>query len=513
MKKKEEVRTFLIVFSILLFLYLWDGFLSGNEAQTLANVYHFANPGWLGNDWFLSLDTVYRIPFNIILFPLAKIFNLTFLALFSRIFLIGAMSLSLTYFFNTIRLTPGSIALFTLIAFRMKGMLAGEDMLWHVEAKVLSYSLVIAGLASFLKEKYRKMWLFLGGAAIFHPLVGGYSVIALVFSFPLYRNKKNPELIKNSPFFIVTGWPGIGIILYNLITSRGASGGVADLIYVARHPHHMIPTDFIRYVHKSFPAWMDYTIITGNVIFCAAVLIIAFIKLEKNSRERQLLYYTIGSFGIFLVGLLFYLTGQFNLLKYYPFRFPDVIIPFTAYFLFFRILDKHLFIKKPIIGIIAAAAVIGASGFLFTVTTVSTIDSTVPISLIQSDKRDTELYIWIKNNTPKDAVFIILPFIDNFNITAERAQFVTLKHIPQNERDVMEWYDRLKQLNNGRDFYDNRISFDFSNFKNNYFMLSDVKIKETGAEYGLDYYIGLPDREGDLPLVYSNDKWGVYRTE
>ena len=73
MKFTEDKRNFVIIFSILFFLYLWDGFLSGNEAQTLANVYRFAHPDWLKNDWFLSLDTVYRIPFNLFLYIPAKV--------------------------------------------------------------------------------------------------------------------------------------------------------------------------------------------------------------------------------------------------------------------------------------------------------------------------------------------------------------------------------------------------------------------------------------------------------
>ncbi len=171
MKTTKQTVNFFIIFSILLFLYLWDGFLTGNEAQTLANVYNFAHPEWLANDWFLSLGTVYRIPFNIFLFPLAKIFSLPVLAFSSRIVLIFLMSLSLTYLFKEIKLTPGSIALFTLVVFRMKGMLAGEDMIWHVEAKVLSYILIIGGITSLLKEKHRRMWLFLAGQQLSIPLL------------------------------------------------------------------------------------------------------------------------------------------------------------------------------------------------------------------------------------------------------------------------------------------------------------------------------------------------------
>lgn len=509
MIKHRRIIIFLIIFFILLFLYLWDDLLSGNEAQTLANVYNFANPEWLANDWFLSLDTVYRIPFNIFLFPLAKLLSLSALAITSRILLISLMALALTNFFEAVKLTPGSIALFTLIAFRMKGMLAGEDMLWHVEAKILSYILVIGGITSFLNGKYRKMWLFFGGATAFHPLVGGYSVISLLFTWFFLEKKDKKSLFTSSPFFAITGWPGIGIVLYNLISSRAASGGISDLIYVARHPHHMIPTNFIRHVHKGFPEWMDYTIIIGNLIFCIVVITAAFFIIKKGNL-RKLLYFTAGTGVIFAIGLLFYITKQYHLLKYYPFRFGDIIIPFTAYIMFLKVVDKYFFIKKPFIGISIAAAVLVVSGILFTIETSNIVKSNIPLSMTYESQADIELYRWIKQNTPADAVFIVDPFIDNFNITTERAQFVTFKHIPQNERDVVEWYEKLTLLNRGFGFYDGGISFDLSEFKANYNSLTDEQLTAIGENYKLDYFAGKADREGNPERIFYNDKWGIY---
>jgi len=511
MNKYKRTIRFFIIFFILLFLFLWDDILSGNEAQTLANTYHFAHPSWLANDWFLSLDTVYRIPFNIFLFPLAKILSLPALAVTSRILLITLMSVSLTRFFDVIKLTPGAIALFVVVTFRMKGMLAGEDMLWHVEAKVLSYILVISGITSYLKGNHRGMWLFFGGASTFHPLVGGYNVIAAIFSLFFLERKEKSDFLKTSPYFVFSGWPGIAIVLFNLISSRKASGGIADLIYVARHPHHMLPADFFRHVHKGFPPWLDYTILIGNLIFCAAVLIIAFIKLEKYSKERKLLYFTFGSTLIFTGGLILYLTRQYHLLKYYPFRFPDVIIPFTSYTLFLYAADKFLFRKKPLIGTVIASLILAVSSVLFAIETKSYLSKSVSFALHDEKSADKEVYSWIYGHTPKNSVFIISPFIDNFNITAERAQFVTFKNIPQNEKDISSWYRRLKLLNKGKDFYDGKINMDLADYRKNYDALNDEELKKISVEYGPDYYIGPSERRGNLVKVYGNKKWGVYR--
>ncbi len=349
-----------------------------------------------------------------------------------------------------------------------------------------------------------------GGAATFHPLVGGYSVIALLFSLFFFNKKESLGIIKTSPFFALSGWPGIGIIIYNLVTSKGASGSIADLIYVARHPHHMIPADFIRYVHKGIPEWADYTLLIGNLVFCAVVFVTAFIRLKKDTSERKLLYYALGSFVLFILGLIIYFAGQYHLLKYYIFRFPDVIIPFTAYILFVSAADKMVFISKPRFSIATAIAIISITGILFGWTSVKLAGMDRPVSTLNESSEKLEMYTWIKSNTPDESVFIIDPFIDNFNITAERAQFVTLKHIPQSEKDVMEWYSRLKKLNRGEDFYDGKISFRFGEFKSNFRNLTDNELLDLSKE-GADYYIGSAEREGDLEEVFKNNKWGVYR--
>ena len=198
----------------------------------------------------------------------------------------------------------------------------------------------------------------------------------------------------------------------------------------------MIPPDFFRHVHKSFPPWLDYTILIGNLVFCAAILILAFLLLEKNTKERKLLNYTIGSIAILIAGMLLYFTGQYHLLKYYPFRFPDVIVPFTAYIIFLRGADKLVLLKKKSINRIITVLVLSSTGLLFVYQTSRIVNNPKPIALQEESESKEELYSWIRENTPESSVFIIYPGIDNFNITADRAQYVTFKHIPQSEKYV-----------------------------------------------------------------------------
>lgn len=501
---------FIVSFILLTFLYLWDGFLTGNEAQTIANVYHFAHPGWLQNDWFLSLDTIYRLPFNVFLFPVAKLFSLPLLSIISRAILIALMSLALSELLKNFSLSLVAVALFVIITFRMKGMLAGEDMLWHVEAKILSYISVIFALSSYLQWKYVRMWLFFGAAAAFHPLVGGYSVISLLFLFFFLEAEEKKSIVRGAPFFLATGWPGIGVVAFNLINSSNASGGIADLIYVARHPHHMLPSRFIRHVHKGFPEWLDIGIILGNVGFCVLVLVASFFILKRGSSLKKLVYYTIASSALFIIGLLLFYGKQYHLLKYYPFRFPDVMLPFTSYLVFFYLLDQKFLHNKKRLSVLLLAVLISITGLGFIKETYRIATLSQPITMHSEKEEQVKISAWIRKNTPREAVFIIDPTIDNFHVTAQRAQFVSFKHIPQSEQHVLEWYKRLVLLNGGNDFYNGGVHFEADNVKTNYYNLSDSQLQEIQEKYKVDYYIGPSHRQGNAKQVFGTENKAIY---
>jgi len=54
----------------------------------------------------------------------------------------------------------------------------------------------------------------------------------------------------------------------------------------------------------------------------------------------------------------------------------------------------------------------------------------------------------IGGTTAKDATFLVDPTLSDFYIRAERAVFVSLKHVPSAGPDIVEWYERIKLTNN-----------------------------------------------------------------
>jgi hypothetical protein len=50
---------------------------------------------------------------------------------------------------------------------------------------------------------------------------------------------------------------------------------------------------------------------------------------------------------------------------------------------------------------------------------------------------------WVRDHTPRAAVFYVDPLWNEFYLLAERARFVSFKHFPQNTLAIIEWYHRM----------------------------------------------------------------------
>jgi hypothetical protein len=57
-----------------------------------------------------------------------------------------------------------------------------------------------------------------------------------------------------------------------------------------------------------------------------------------------------------------------------------------------------------------------------------------------------ELAAWAKENTPKDAVFLVPPDEESFRVHARRAIVVNFKGVPQLSAELPAWRDRLRNV-------------------------------------------------------------------
>jgi len=118
---------------------------------------------------------------------------------------------------------------------------------------------------------------------------------------------------------------------------------------------------------------------------------------------------------------------------------------------------------------------------------------------------EAELYAWMRRNTPKDAVFLTPPGIENMRYHGRRAIIVDWKSNPIIPLEVLEWYRRLgdvtarPQLRGAGDM----VGYD---------LLDPQRLEALRARYRIDYVVVLRARAALLPnyqRVFENGAFTV----
>ncbi len=116
-----------------------------------------------------------------------------------------------------------------------------------------------------------------------------------------------------------------------------------------------------------------------------------------------------------------------------------------------------------------------------------------------------EAFIWLKNNTPKDAAVIAPPWRYDFWYLSERAEVVNYRK--PIIADVGEWQSRLDKLIGKADPENGaRETEELSKF---YYALKQEEIDALTAEYSVAYLISTSDYS--YPVVFSKGNVKIFR--
>ena len=456
---------------------------------------------FLSNDWYLNLEIPYRYLFSTVIgFCIDK------LGMLPTVF-IGRFISYLLFSFAFIKLTKlikqdfifRLVSFFVLFIFFRRGMdLAGEWMIGGLDTKVFAYCFALLSLVEVVQKKYTLGWLFAGLSFSFHVLIGGYNVFCLlpvIVMQAFYDKKTFIDLFKSSFVFLFSA--SFGLYASYIHFLEKISPEVSKLgwtIYVEKRvTHHVIP-DF------SFKA------IVLLIVF--AIVVSYFIK-QKNKPQKFLAIYAVSSIVILVLGLVIYGFFDTNYLRYYFFRFCDVMLPLISVLLLVSFINfnssfnQNLWFKKAMtlsffVGVLAILIAVNSQvgkDFISAKTDAKTCS-------------DREMTNWIKNNTSKNAIFCIPPDNRFFYINAERAILVSYKNSPQAPKDIIEWYDRMKLLNKNADF--NTIDDVCKNY-NNLDNHDATLILERHPE--VSYFLVPNTVKLTYSLSYQTSKFSLYRAD
>ncbi len=485
-----------IMIIIIVIKFNFDG-LDANEYDVLPSALQYFNSNWLPSDWYLNLDIGYRTLFNTLLGPLVYNFGFDIAASIGRIIAYSVFAFAFFSLLSNMNINYKFILLILVFFLFRQHLKAFEWMVGGVDTKTFAYSFALLSLSSIIKKKYYLAFIFSGAAISFHVLIGIYSVFCLLLSFIgiNYKQKLTISLnffVKSLLLFSLTGFYGLLAIFSQLISILSPSKSNGWILYTnIRVPHHVNPS----YWGGSAIYFLIPTI---------AIITILHLYLYKNDDRKIISLYAISSFFLFLIGIAIHLTGKNELLKYYWFRYPDVILVLFSYIQIFSIL-QYLFRNSTSKNLFLRVFKNSNLVYIFSMTLLLFFVNYTSANKSQTEFEDqnsmSDMFKWIKNNTEKESIFLINPSIKSFYTIAERAQFVSFKHSPQSANDLEEWYKRMVLCNGKKT---ETRGYHFRNeIQKNYSNLTTDNIIKIAKKYKLDYFLTSSDNSYNFKLIKS----------
>jgi hypothetical protein len=117
---------------------------------------------------------------------------------------------------------------------------------------------------------------------------------------------------------------------------------------------------------------------------------------------------------------------------------------------------------------------------------------------------EVELYEWMRDKSPKDALFLTPPRAESMRFHGERAIVVDWKSNPVSPDEVMEWYKRLSDVLG----HPLRGWVDLDSYKS----MDQARLEKLRGQYGLDFAVIHRGHEGafhGFPVAYSNAAFTV----
>ena len=496
-----------------------------NESHYLCKSKHFWQPDWCANDFFLASRNAHTV-FYATIGSLTWIFPLEQTAWIGRILVYFLLAWGWTQSLSQVLCTRwGSLwAAWIYLTFASVGNFSGEWLVGGVEGKVACYGFLLIAFSETLRQRFHFAALWAGFAVSFHPVVGiwgvlAYAISCVVFSFAhsgrMLRPSGSDSSVKHDQ--TKSGWGMWVSLLILLLVSLPGLVPVIQLLtepvshetrYAAtylqvyyRLAHHLDPMSFptrsyicylvLLFIWACSLAWGGRTvaksrldgIVFGSVVFAVIGIVIGWGPRPAN--------------------LMPYFAERMQLLKFYPFRLADALLPIAVAASLVGVLERTLLARphsKAGTGIVWSPQWLLLLLLLAAVLRSHSTSSQNRYS--REDRHDwLDVCAWIDRQLPPDALVQSPTNGWAFKWFARRAEYVTFKDCPQDSTGMVEWNRRLNFL---RKWFE-------SNYDDEFY--SNKELKDLRAMTGITHL--LTDRLGPLELqpIYRNNTFQVYDLE
>jgi hypothetical protein len=302
-----------------------------NETVYLTKARHAADPAYAAGDFFLETPDAHGV-FYLLLGPLAAAVPLETAAWIGRLAGWLALAIGFRHLAGPIlgaasaRGTWARIAAAAIFSAGLRFTSAsGEWVIGGCEAKVFAWAFVLGGLGELVRGRFAWAWCLLGGATAFHPIAGGWAMLAAAAAWAAGGRVPGRQRAAITVVLLVAGAAlaaaGVVPALWLSSGADAATKAEAARIYVVeRLHHHLLP--------RTFPTGF----IPRHVLAIVAWWLLDRLAPASPARAR-LTRFTLASLGISLAGLLIAALEPwapatvYGLLRFYWFRLADVAVP------------------------------------------------------------------------------------------------------------------------------------------------------------------------------------------
>jgi hypothetical protein len=443
-----------------------------NEPHYLCKAKHFWNPLWCAGDLFLESANPH-LAFYAVFGWLTGFLSLEATAVVTRC--VGLLVVAIGWQRMTRTLLGGRwlglMALPVFLLLQSLGNWSGEWLVGGAESKVIAYGFLFWAIGAWLTGRVVETGLTAGLAVAFHPVVGGWGVVAAgLASLPgLLRGRfrslpwtdsslRIPPLFTGLLLLLLVSLPGVIPAVTSVSSGDPRMDLAATHLQVAhRLSHHLDPMQFPLTAHRYF-----------GLLIVIWLLLQRGVMPPRSGREEETAdrsprparaewwaWFVLAGLLIALIGVLIAwgprpvktMPGyewRIALLKFYPFRLADLMVPVAV-----SLACVHRFhgrwrtaaarnrtrtlvqgIGLVVIGFIVSLSVPGPDRN--------------PSRLSPSQQRDwIAACTWIREQTPESAV--VYSFDQDWAVKwyGHRPEYANYKDCPQDAPSLIEWNRRL----------------------------------------------------------------------
>ena len=454
-----------------------------NEPHYLCKARSFSDPDWCNRDFFLASANAHYCFFWLV-GPLTQVVSFTTAAFIGR----GISALILAIGWTVLGRAIGLSSSFRLLAagafafLSQLGNFSGEWLLDGFESKVSAWGLGLCAVGFWIRGMVRTCpgWMAVAGiccgaGTMLHPVVGGWIAVCLSIAWLLDLMTRPaigwPRFMKSVWGIVAFSFATIGVALPGLIPAMRLvlddslsrkDRELASFIQVFwRLKHHLDPTELMA------AQWLY----AGGLVLLSIILFIIVQRqltldsqtpAAESSRDAGrrltlettlLMKFFLASIVVALVGAIIgwhvvearYMEGwewRAVLLKFYPFRTFDALLPIVSGLLVGLLLQR----------IMADRWKESAAVFLVIFCGLPFVPATLKRENVRPGYTADQFADWqaacrwIQKETPPGTLFLTPRESFAFKWMAERAEYVCYKDCPQDAAGILEWQRRLEWL-------------------------------------------------------------------